>query len=235
MPDMNAQQPLEAIKINDGTYSIEDNGVRSLLFIGKERALLVDTGFGAAGSMKEAVKALTGKPLTLVLSHADQDHTGNCAEFDEAYIHPSEMAYFFKNAKPGFPVRPLWEGNTIDIGPRQFEVVLIPGHTPGSIALLDRHNRILVAGDSISAGPVFMFGEERNIFAYIASMEKLIGMSGAFDTVYPSHGPLPLPAGQVQKCLAAAKKLLAGELPPAEPPFPLPAKMYMHDGAGFFY
>ena len=44
------QQPLQAVKINENTYRIEDNGVRALLFIGTEKALLVDSGFGTSGA-----------------------------------------------------------------------------------------------------------------------------------------------------------------------------------------
>ena len=235
MPDMNPTAPLEAVKISDDTYSIEDNGVRCLLFIGTEKALLVDTGFGQSGSVKKLAETLTDKPLVLVISHADPDHIGNIAEFGTVRMHPAEMPYFYKEAKPDVQVVPIWEGDIINIGGREFEVFLIPGHTTGSIALLDRKQRIIVTGDSISAGPVFMFGEGRNINAYMASMEKLISMKDSFDEIYPAHGPLPLLPEQIEKALDAAKMLLAGKLSPMDPPFPIPAKMYIHDGTGFFY
>ena len=235
MPEMESPQPLEAVKIAENTYSIEDNGVRSLLFIGEDRALLIDAGFGQAGSLRDVIATLTDKPVRLVISHADPDHIGNIAEFDAIEMHPAEMAYYALNAKAELRIDPLWEGDVIDIGGRRFEVVLIPGHTYGSIALLDRENRVIATGDSVSAGPVFMFGDARDIHAYIASMEKLIKLKDSFDTIYPAHGPLPQPPGQIDKALVSARKLLAGELSPSEPPFPLPAKMYMHDGAGFFY
>ena len=235
MPDTNAPQPLNLVKIDEITYRIEDNGVRCFLFIGSQRALLVDTGFGQSGSLKDIVESLTDKPVMLVITHADPDHIGNVGEFGAVNMHPSEMPYFFSEPKTGINVIPIWEGDVIDIGGRSFEVILIPGHTAGSIALLDRSNRVIVTGDSISSGPVFMFGEVRSIYAYRASMEKLVGLKGAFDEIYPAHGPLPLPPGQIDKGLAAANKLIAGELTPQDPPFPLPAKMYMHDGAGFFF
>jgi len=235
MAETNPAIPLEVVKIDDCTYRIEDNGVRSLLFIGDTLALLIDTGFGASGSLKAVIESLTDKPVILVNTHADFDHLGNNTEFDTAHMHPAEMTHYFQTAKPDAPVTPLWDGDIINIGGRAFEVILIPGHTPGSIALLDRENRILVSGDSISAGPVFMFGEMRNFCAYIASMEKLIDMSGAFDTIYPSHGPFPIASGQVKKQLAAANKLIAGEIISQDPPFEIPAKIYEHDGASFFY
>jgi glyoxylase-like metal-dependent hydrolase (beta-lactamase superfamily II) len=235
MPEMPTPQPQTAEKISENAYRIEDNGVRALLFVGAERALLVDTGFGAAGSLKAVVESLTDKPVSLVNTHADGDHIGCNAEFGAAHMHPSEMPYYFQSAKADAPVAPLWEGDVIDLGGRRFEVILIPGHTPGSIALLDRENRVLVSGDSVSETPVFMFGEVRDLRAYIASMEKLVQLQGAFDTVYPAHGPFPVAPAQTEKALAAAKKLLAGELTPSEPPFPLPAKLYAHGGAAFFY
>ena len=236
MPEMNVTAPLEAVKIDDRTYRIEDNNVRCMLFIGTERALLIDTGFGQTGSLKELVGKLTDKPLMLIITHADPDHIGGIGEFETAYMHPSEMPRFaVENTKKNVQAAAIWDGDVIDIGGRRFEVVLIPGHTTGSLALLDRENGIIVTGDSISSGPVFMFGEGRDIRAYMASMVKLIGMKDAFSEIYPSHGPLPLATGQIDKALAAAEKLLAGELSPEEPPFPIPAKMYMYDGAGFYY
>ena len=226
--------PLEAIKINETTYRIEDNMVRAFLFIGKDKSMLVDTGFGASGSIKAIVETLTDAPVMLVNTHADPDHIGNNQEFAAAYMHPAEMAYYGLNAKQNAQVSPLWDGDIIDLGDRAFEVIHIPGHTPGSIALLDRENRILVAGDSI-AGTVFMFGEIRCLRAYLASMERLAKITDTFDTIYPSHGPFPVPSATTNKALSATKKMLAGELPPEDPPFPIPAKMYLHDGVGFFY
>ena len=233
---MDRSLPLDAVKIDERTYRIEDNGVRSLLFIGDTQALLVDTGFGGEESLKSVVESLTDKPVMLVTTHADWDHIGRNAEFETAHMHPAEMAHYYQNAAPEASVSPLWDGDVIDIGGRKFEVILIPGHTPGSIALLDRENRILVSGDSISGGPVFMFGDARNLRAYIQSMEKLnISYAGTFDEIYPAHGPLPIPANQVERQIDAAKKLLTGELEPSDPPFELPAKMYEYNGAGFFY
>ena len=225
---------MEAVKINDKTYTIEDNGVRCLLFIGEKRAMLVDTGFGNE-SLKAVVESLTDKPVTLVISHTDPDHIGNYREFDAAYIHPSEIPNYFQSVDPDAQVVPIWENDVIDVGGRKFEVVLIPGHTAGSIALLDRENRIIITGDSVCDTPIFMFGEGRSLISYIASMEKLLGMADTFDEIYPSHGTLPVPDGkaQIAKLIVAAKKMLAGDLSPQDPPFPAPAKMYMYEGVGF--
>ncbi|MCL2045706.1 MAG: MBL fold metallo-hydrolase [Oscillospiraceae bacterium] len=235
MSENRPQMQFEAIKIDEGTYRIEEGGVRCMLFIGSDTVLLVDTGFGRAGSLREFVSTLTDKPVTLILSHADGDHIGGALDFGSVTMHPSEMFRFFREDRPAPAVTAIWEGDIIDIGGRCFEVVFIPGHTPGSIALLDRENRIIVTGDSLSAGPIYMFGDGRNIHAYIASMEKLAIMKSEFDEVYPSHGAFPLPADHIDKSITVAKMVLAGEIEPNEPAMPIPAKQYMLDGVGFLY
>jgi len=46
----------------------------------------------------------------------------------------------------------LEEGDVIDLGDRLFEVLHLPGHSPGGIGLLDRQNGIFFSGDAIYRG-----------------------------------------------------------------------------------
>ncbi|MBN2040442.1 MAG: MBL fold metallo-hydrolase [Spirochaetes bacterium] len=229
-----AEGNFEIVKIADNSWRIEDGMVRAFLFEGTERALLVDSGFGE-GNIREVVEGLTGKPVMLVNTHGDDDHTGCNSLFDKAYMHPAEFAFYYEAVPSDAVVSPLWEGDIIDIGGRKFEVILIPGHTPGSIALLDRENRILISGDTISETPIFMFGKVRSVPALIVSLEKLSKLSDSFDTVYPSHGPFPVSKDLIAKEIAVARKLINGELEGQDPPFEIPARMYIADGAAFFY
>lgn len=233
MPEMK-QKPFASIQLAEDAYSIEDNGVRCLLFIGDTRALLIDTGFGKNGSLKSFVETITDKPVLLVNTHADEDHTGCNFEFGEAYMHPAEFA-FYHVSHPNASVKPLWEGDVIDIGTRSFEVIHIPGHTPGSIALFDRKNRVMVAGDSVAYIPVFMFTAERSLEAHMASMLKLEKLSDQIDVIYPGHGEINVKPAQIRALYEAGEKILAGEVEGEEPPFPMPAKMYSYNGAKFFY
>jgi len=229
-----AEIKYEVIETGKASWRIEEDMVRAFLFDGTDRALLVDSGFGS-GNIRETVNKLTKKPVMLVITHADPDHIGCNALFDKACMHPAEYSYYYESMPADAVVSPLWDGDIIDLGSRKFEVVLIPGHTPGSIALLDRENRILVSGDTISVTPIFMFGKMRSVRAYIHSLEKLSGMSEGFDVIYPSHGPFPVGINLIEKLIAGAEKLLKGELEGQEPPFELPAKMYVAEGAAFFY
>ena len=241
-------RPIEIEKqLDDCSYVFQDNDARSFLFIGETHALLVDTGRGKAGSLRALIEPLTDKPIILVITHADNDHIGNNAEFDAVpHMHPSEMPdYFQKVGDLDAPVDPLWEGDVIDIGGRTFEVLHIPGHTPGSIAILDRKNRFLLTGDSVTGTrPSFLCGAQRSFYPFIASLEKLVRLQNTYDTIYAAHGALPLPATSVNQTLAAAKKFVEGERPtPLEPPPEFASrlaatpgvKMYEYDGATFFF
>ena len=132
-------------------------------------------------------------------------------------------------------VCPLWEGDVIDLGYWKFEVILTPGHTPGSIMLLEREKRMLISGDTIQDGDIFMFGVGRNMQAFQHSLKKMITMADAFDSIWPSHGNYPLTADIIPQILKGAKDTAAGKLPGMEPPWPMPCKKYVCDVAAFLY
>lgn len=206
-------------KISEGFWTIWDIRVRCFLIEGEERALLVDTGFGH-GDLASVVNELTSKPITLVNTHTDWDHTGKNEAFGPAHMHPSGFAEYYSSGKgkfAGFPVAPLWEGDVIDIGGRSFEVIHTPGHTCGSIALLDRANRILIGGDSIVSCHVFMAGPARNFPAYIASMEKLLKLSKDFDVIYSSHYDLKIAPSILPTLIEAANLIFQGEIEGVDP------------------
>ena len=93
--------------------------------------------------------------------------------------------------KPPVEMIPIWEGDGLDIGTFSFEVILIPGHTPGSIALLEPDKKFLIGGDSIqTGGSIFMSGPGRNFESFRASMAKLEEYIDEFDVVYSSHNDL---------------------------------------------
>jgi glyoxylase-like metal-dependent hydrolase (beta-lactamase superfamily II) len=221
---------------DNNLYSIEDEIVRSVFIVGDEKALLVDSCLGG-DDIGNICRDITDKQIVLLNTHADDDHTGGNASFAKTLMHPAEFAWYYETSPDRAaqtPPEAIWEGMSIDIGGGVFEVIHIPGHTPGSIALIERKQRILIAGDSVSLTPVFMFSPFRSIRAYAASMEKLLALSGDVDVVYASHGSFAVSPGQIRKQLVAAQKLIAGELTGAAPPFELPALMYEYDGAAFF-
>lgn len=220
---------------DDGFWCIEQTFVRSFLFEGEREALLVDCLLD--GELKARCECITDKPIRVIITHADGDHTGCAGQFDKVYMHPAEFDRYSLKNKAVAPAAPLWEGDVIDIGTFRFEVVLIPGHTPGSIALLEREKRFLIGGDSIQSGPIFLFGEGRNVPAFLASMEKLKKLRGSFDKVYASHHGLTEDPAVIDDLAAFAANVIAGDLPePREDPggkAPPYVKLYSRGKAHF--
>ena len=161
----------EIIKINENSWRIEDSGVRFFLLTGEERALLVDSGRNIDNA-REIAESLTTLPVMLVNTHADGDHVAGNGKFDAFYMHPDEEPNYRRGDRKG-TILPICEGDVLDPGGRPLEVIHLPGHTPGSIALLDRKNRVLISGDPIQDGNLFMFGPGRDMPDYIASLERL--------------------------------------------------------------
>ncbi|HEX9122707.1 MAG TPA: MFS transporter [Actinomycetota bacterium] len=65
--------------------------------------------------------------------------------------------------RPAEPTRLLEDGDEIDLGDRRFEVLHVPGHTPGSIALWDAVGGLLFTGDTVYAEDV-LFGPDETRF-----------------------------------------------------------------------
>ena len=64
------------------------------LFVGTERALLLDTGFGF-GDLKGAVRSITDLPLVIVCTHGHSDHTfGNGLFTEPVYLDERDMDLF---------------------------------------------------------------------------------------------------------------------------------------------
>ena len=217
--DREAEDAMTAKRIDDATYSIEDGFVRCFLIIGGERALLVDSGVSGDGAL-DVARSLTSLPVGLVNTHADRDHIAGNTAFGHFMMHPAEAAnYYNVNGGKG-DFTPLEDGQVLELGGRRIEVVLIPGHTPGSIALIDRERGMLFPGDSVQDGNIFMFGAMRDMHAYILSLKKLETIEDCIDAIYPSHGSIPLSSSFIRKLREKAVQCLEGKLPSA--PFTLP-------------
>ena len=75
-------QPI-ILEVAKDTYMINLMGLQaSSLIVGRDRALLLDTGLGNF-DMMEIVRRITDKPVMLVLTHAHSDHMGGIGQFQE--------------------------------------------------------------------------------------------------------------------------------------------------------
>jgi glyoxylase-like metal-dependent hydrolase (beta-lactamase superfamily II) len=93
-------------------------------------------------------------------------------------------SYVLRGARP---TRLIREGETVDLGDRQYTVLLVPGHSPGSIALFEESTGTLFAGDVIYDGPLLYQGPAMDIGDYVRSFERLRSLP--ITTVHAGHDP----------------------------------------------
>lgn len=202
----------EVIQIDDKTWRIENGFVRFFLLAGDREAVLLDTGAGCPDA-KELAESLTDLPIRLMNTHGDGDHTSGNGSFSEVFICQEDYdAYNFAGKYPGCRCLPLTDGMTMDLGGRVLEILHIPGHTPGSIAVLDRSRRTLYSGDTVQDGTIFLFGATRRPEQLAASLEKLMARAADYDRVYPCHGSPELTSDSPAKVLADWKKVCSGKI-----------------------
>lgn len=214
---------------NDNLYLIE----------GTKQALLVDTGLGAAklGDFVKTLTTLPVVVVN-THGHGDHAGGNNFfpavyahpAEFDaiRAMNNPEgrrNAAERFAKSTPGVEIMsaeeqgrlaatpatllPLKDGQVFDLGGRTLEVIEQPGHTPGEIVLLDKANRLVVAGDNNNTLVWLWMRNSRPLDVYEASLKKLRQRSSDFDTILPGHGG-PLPASHLQDQIACVEDILSG-------------------------
>jgi len=84
----------------------------------------------------------------------------------------------------------------IDLGDRHLEVIHIPGHSYGHIALLDPKKKRLFSGDMISSHNIWYFNETEDEQApydmAVASWKKIKNRQEEISQIYPAHGKIPI-------------------------------------------
>lgn len=202
----------EIIQIDNNTWRIEDGFVRFFLLEGEEKAALIDSGMNCPNAF-DIAQNLTDKPVILINTHGDTDHTSGTNGFNNIYIHPLDYVECdVKNRYPNTAMIPLNDGDIIDLGGRPLKIIHIPGHTKGSVAILDIVKRILYAGDSVQAGHIYMFGTKRCPELFEESLDKLIGLKSEYDCIYASHDSFMVSNDYAEKVKMAWKHVQNGEV-----------------------
>jgi glyoxylase-like metal-dependent hydrolase (beta-lactamase superfamily II) len=68
----------------------------------------------------------------------------------------------------------LKDGDTIELGRRSLEVIHTPGHSPDSICLLDRENKLFWTGDSFYPAPIYIYSSTTNLDQFIESFSRMV-------------------------------------------------------------
>ena len=199
-------------KLSDWIYAIDQQMVRAFVLVGRRRALCIDTG-ASPMDIQAQICSVTDLPVTLCLTHSDRDHVANLGQFAAACAHPAELPYLTSFSQVNF--HGVKEGDCFDLGGKKLTVVDCPGHTPGSIALLEEKEGLLFSGDTISLGPVYLFGDNRDVKDYRKTLKKLqkMAVDGKFHAVYPCHNRCPVGVDIIDELIRCVDGILDGSLP----------------------
>ena len=172
-----------------------------------KRAMVVDCGV----PIDDFIDFIISEKLSvdyIVLTHGHFDHVDYIDryvnEFPNAKIlcHVDELKILLNpeaNLSPyiatskayDYPYETLKDGDEISIGENDiisFKIIHSPGHTPGSICLLDEEKKLMITGDTLfkdGYGAIsFKYG---NRVAMQASLARLLELDPEI-TFYPGHG-----------------------------------------------
>ena len=200
---------------------------------GKDRSLFLDSGASRLDLPALAVQLGAPEPR-LVLTHGDADHASGVDLFPSFSLHPADFWYFARS-HPGASPHPIWDGAQLDLGGRTVEILHLPGHTPGSIACLDRINRLLFCGDLVQKDlPIHLFGPGRSIPAYLTSLERLYSFRDRYDSIYPGHGRRELDNSDLLDLICVFRLYLDGGLKAEGPAQRFPCQFYRCGDVQFY-
>jgi hydroxyacylglutathione hydrolase len=171
-----------------------------------ELAAIVDPG-GDLQRIMEAIAQLGVTPEKILLTHGHIDHAGAAADLADALSVPIEgpheadafllaglaeqgKRFGITDARNVTPTRWFAEGDRVTVGKLSFDVLHVPGHTPGHLVFVAARERFALVGDTLFAGSVgrtdFPYGSHEQLISGIKT--KLLPL-GDDVTILPGHGP----------------------------------------------
>ncbi len=225
----------KTFQINDHIYQIKDGmGVLTTLVIGKNKALLIDTGYGLF-NLKKYIYTITQLPLIVVASHGHMDHTGGNYLFNQVYIDEKDIALCkihnsllwrkreitnainlhlidstfdkdtFLKQREGNLI-PLKPNQTFDLGNITAHIIPMEGHTLGSVGIYLKEDKILVVTDATCPFIWLFLKESTTVSTYIQMLERTLNLD--FKGILLGHGNGKLlPRSRVYEFLEVAKNL----------------------------
>lgn len=166
---------------------------------------VIDPG-GDLDHIEKAISEIGMKVEKILLTHGHIDHAAGAAELKERLGVPIEGPHeadrplldaleaqgqtYGLPARPVTPDRWLDEGDTVTVGGHSFDVLHCPGHSPGSVVLVNRKQRFAIVGDVIFQGSIgrtdFPYGDHAALINAIRT--KLLPLGDEFAFIC-GHGP----------------------------------------------
>lgn len=158
---------------------------------------IVDPG-GEADKIVASLESTTREEHAVkfvLATHFHWDHVEAAAELVEKlntdfYLGEKDLKLFQKSSDSDLsPDRTLEEGDVVELGTSQLKVWETPGHTPGSISLIEKTEQKLIVGDlffSTGFGRTDLPGGSRSDLE--DSLARVVKLDGNWE-VFPGHGP----------------------------------------------
>ena len=227
-------------EVKDGVWFISDKtGANCYLVEGETKSLLIDTGWGLA-NLSEQVRSITSLPVDVVFTHGHPDHVNGAFQFSDLYIKSEDeklMEMFYDketreqiinrfkeilasdfsiddwvNAQITKPSH-VSDGYIFDLGNRQLKVIECPGHTAGSICLLDSMDGILFSGDSLLAKPVLMNLEtSMGLKTYLNSIKYVNTFADDFNMILSGHDDKPVDPIVIEELICGVSDIINGKI-----------------------
>ena len=104
----------------------------------------------------------------------------------------------------------LKDGEVLELGGRELEVLHTPGHSPDSICLLDRGARMLWVGDMFYTGQIYTWLAGGDLNLLIQSYKRLVDLFPHYDLLMPSHNEPAIEKEMLQIALDGAVQVRDG-------------------------
>ncbi len=165
-------------------------------------AIAIDTAIPCLDWVTTALAERDWTLRFIVSTHGHWDHVGDNAAVQahtgaDIAVHPADRHMLEAPAPvfpppfeipPSVPAVDLAEGGEIRFGSLRLRVLHTPGHTPGSVCLLDEDEGVLYSGDTLFArgwGRTDLPGGDEEVIT--ASLARLAGLDDRV-VVHPGHG-----------------------------------------------
>lgn len=221
-------------RISDSIYRIDGVGNVCMYFVlGKQRGLLVDTGYGL-GDLRGFIEKSFSIPYDVVITHGHADHANGMGQWDQVYMSSLDMDIYRKHCSLKYRqsfllrsgivvedlndfvvakdtiIKDLKDGMEFDLGGVHVLVISTAGHTQGIVSLLIQEDRILMLGDSCGEF-TFMFNpESSSIMVYKDTLNKIKSYSSYYERIIRQHGGYESNLDIVDNNLEICNEILQG-------------------------
>jgi hydroxyacylglutathione hydrolase len=239
----NIDPPIQVVKYNSNTWVLRQNKCTNyeapfmFLFIGEDKALLMDTGateeediFPLYKTVNKIINDWSEKngKVELIVAHTHKhgDHFAADGQF-EGKPNTTVIGLEVDDLKNFYDIS-NWPEEIVDfdLGNRLMKIIPIPGHQASSIAVYDKSTKILLTGDTFYPGRLYVkdwntfkmsierlvkFTDNNEISTILGNhieMTQTPGVDYPMETIYqPKEHRLPLGIRQLQELSIALTKL----------------------------